>query len=182
MGALLRHLINPVLADLLYCGAGVGIALIKISSRFAGCCCSIEPVELTKCGYDFITRQEPYCAEVVTTVTIDHALTDHNLLGAALGDVTPQSTRAGHGDPDDIEPYARARMSWRTPVFDNSKGQTLSDCFCCELVPGRLPLGCANDARGAHTPAQGHYLASKSRGLRSEQMISRSGSLIIRRT
>jgi hypothetical protein len=111
MGALLRHLINPVLADLLYCGAGVGIALIKISSRFAGCCCSIEPVELTKCGYDFITRQEPYCAEVVTTVTIDHALTDHNLLGAALGDVTPQSTRAGHGDPDDIEPYARARMS-----------------------------------------------------------------------
>jgi hypothetical protein len=23
MGALLRHLINPVLADLLYCGAGV---------------------------------------------------------------------------------------------------------------------------------------------------------------
>src|SRR4029453_4822326 len=79
MGALLRHLINPVLADLLYCGAGVGIALIKISSRFADCCCSIEPVELTKCGYDFITRQEPYCAEVVTTVTIDHALTDHNL-------------------------------------------------------------------------------------------------------
>jgi hypothetical protein len=115
-------------------------------------------------------------------VTIDHALTDHNLLGAALGDVTPQSARAGHGDPDDIEPYARARMSWRTPVFDNSKGQTLSDCFCCELVPGRLPLGCANDACGAHTPAQGHYLASKSRGLRSEQMISRSGSLIIRRT
>jgi hypothetical protein len=33
MGALLRHLINPVLADLLYCGAGVGIALIIFSFR-----------------------------------------------------------------------------------------------------------------------------------------------------